>query len=243
MPAAADLKLYGAASFPEDDVSTAGGAISTTTKLEFTQFSAAAVAELVSDGADVRTVTVAGRLASGVLDTEAIVLTGAVAVAGAKTWERILKATTTSDAARTVDLRQGVAGAVRLQVLPLITKVIALFKDSTSETGVATRYEKGHFKNQHATTALTAAVVKLTADPAARCKIGVHTSKGDTVTIANRKTAPAGITFVDDNVAAAVPTNALGAGENIGVWIEQTLPGSDPATKSTFTLQLSGSSI
>lgn len=243
MPAASDLKLYGAASFPEDDVSTAGGAITTTTKLEFTQFSAAAVAELVSNGADTRTVTVVGRLASGALDTEAIVLNGATPVAGAKTWERILKVTTTSDAARTVDLRQGVSGTVRLQILPLITKVIALFKDSTSETGVATRYEKGHFKNQHATTALLAASVKLTGDPAARCKIGVATAKGDTVTVANRKTAPGGVTFVDDNVAAAVPTDQLGAGENIGVWVEQTLPASDPATKSTVTLELSGSSI
>ena len=66
---------------------------------------------------------------------------------------------------------------------------------------------------------------------------------GDTATITNRVTAPAGVTFVDDNVAQNVPTNALASAETIGVWWEENLPANDFAHRTTFTSQLSGTTI
>lgn len=237
----AELIAFLPASVPTNDTGTSGGAIDTTGRPAFTQWSANAVAAAISDGADVRNLTLTGRLITGVIDTEVLVLTGAVEVVGAKVWERLLSAVLSAgDAARTVSVRQGSGGTVRATLTPNETARRIMFYDSTSEAAEAVRHEKEHLKNTHATLALTNAEVKLTADPSARIMIGVAAAKGDSVSVANRKAVPGGITFVDDNIAAAVPSGNLGAGESIGVWIKQALPGSDPAAKTTYTLALSG---
>lgn len=242
--AAADLKFYQAANHAEDDASIQGGAIATAGKVEFTQFTANAVAEVVSDGADVRTVTVHGRLATGARDSEAIVLTGAAPVAGAKTWERILKVVmSASDGARTVSVKQGAGGAVRATIEPNVTSARAFFIDSASGAAQVIRYEKLFAKNTHGTLTLNSAAIKLTADPAARIRVGAAPSKADAATTANRISAPASVTFVNDNVSQGVPTGALAAGETIGVWSEQDLPASDAANRSSFTLEISGTTV
>lgn len=239
-----DLLFFGAANHAENDTATQGGAISTVTKVEFTQLTANAVAAVVSDGADTRTATVTGRLATGAIDTEALVLNGAVEVAGTKTWERLLKVVLSAgDASRTVTVRQGAGGATRMTLGPNFTSGRLFFYDSASGAGVLIRYEKLFAKNNHATLTLNAAALKLTADPAARIRIGGAPSKGDTATTTNRVTAPASVTFVDDNVSQSVPTGALAATETIGVWAECNLPASDPANRSTFTIELSGTSV
>lgn len=241
--AATDLILYSSANMPTNDIGTSGGAIDTASRPELTQFTANAVAAVISDGADTRTVTVTGRLASGVLDTEVLTLNGAVEVVGAKTWERIesIVASATSGT-RTITFRQGSGGTTRATISLNETTRVILFRDSTSESGIAIRYEKAFFRNAHATLTLTSATITLTADPLARIRMAVVAAKGDSTSVANRKTAPVGPTFVDDSVAQGVPTGTLAAAENIGVWVEQNLPANDPPNKSTATLQLAGSS-
>ncbi|NOT08950.1 MAG: hypothetical protein HOP28_12195 [Gemmatimonadales bacterium] len=238
---ASELVFHGTANHAEDDNATQGGAIDTAKKIEFTQLTGNAVAEVVSDGADVRTTTVYGRLATGARDNEALVNNGATPVAGAKTWERILKATLSAGSGtRTVVLKQGAGGTIRLTLLPNITEVRALFIDSASAAAQTIRYEKFFGKNTHGTLTLNSAAVKLTADPSSKIRIGCAPSKGDTATATNRLTAPASVTFVDDNVSQGVPTGALAAGETIGIWAELTLAADNAALKSTFTVELSG---
>ena len=242
--AAADLVLMSSANDPSDDTSTAGGAVSTTSRPELTQFSANAVAAVVSDGADTRTVTITGRLPTGVIDTEVLTLNNAVEVVGAKTWERVLSAVASAaSATRTVLVKQGSGGTTRATISINETTRHIMFRDSTSEAAIAIRYGKVFSENKHASLTLTSAAVKLTADPAARIRIGLAAAKGDTVTIANRKTAPAAITFSDDNVSLGVPTGTLAAGEEIGVWVEFNLPASDPPVRSSFSVETSGSSV
>lgn len=242
--AAADLIPYLSANHPDDDTSTAGGAISTLGRPVFTQLTANAVIAVVSDGADTRTVTVEGRSAAGAIVTEVITLTGATEAVGATTFERILKLTlSATDVARTVTVRQGAGGATRATIGPNEDKRLAFFKRSASESGIVIRFDKFFWKNTHATLTLNSAAGKLTADPDARIRMGLAAAKGDTATITNRKTTPAGITFVDDNVSQSVPTGILAAGETIGVWIEQNLPASDAAHRTTFTHELSGTTV
>lgn len=242
--AASDLINYLAASMPEDDVSTSGGAIATTGRPDLTQWTANAAAAVVSDGADTRTVTVTGRLASGVIDSEALVLNGASEVVGAKTWERVLKVVIgATDGSRTVTLRQGSGGATRATIGPNETTRRALFYASASEASQTIRYEKVFWRNNHGTLTLNAAKVTLTADPASRFEIGLAASKGDTGSVANRKTAPGGITFVDDGVEQSVPGGVLAASETIGVWLKQTLPADDAAQKTTVTTRLAGTTV
>jgi hypothetical protein len=236
-----DLVAYSAASVPEDDVSTSGGARSTTSRPALTQLSANAVPAAVSDGADTRTITFTGRLPSGVIDTEALVLDGANEVVGAKTFERYLKVELSgTDAARTVTVRQGAGGATIATIAPDETKRHIFFQRSVSDASPSVRYEKLFWRNQHGTLSLTNAKVTLTADPASKIEIGLAAAKDDSGSVADRLTAPGGVTFVDDGVEQDVPSGALAAGEAIGVWIEQSLGANEAPQKSSFTTRLAG---
>jgi hypothetical protein len=241
---AGDLVRYSSANEVTDDTSTVGGAIVTTSRPELTQLSANAVIAAISDGADTRTLTVAARKADGTLVTEAKALTGAVEILFNVngTVERIESAVLgATDAARTVTLRQGAGGATIGTITPNETTRHIRFRNAASAAGIQDRYEKDNVRNGNATNALLSPLVQLTADPAARIKIGVATTFSDTVTSANRKTAPAGITFVDDNISPTMPTGSIAAaGGYVGVWINQSLPANDVAQKSTYTLTVTG---
>jgi len=244
---ATDLKIWTGASMPEDDTAVSGGVIQDDAAAaggfvpEFVDISAADTVEVVSDGADTRTITIYGRLASGSIDSEALVLNGTTQVNGAKTYERILKCVLSAkDAARTVTVRKAADNVTIFTLGPNTKEGRRLLYNAASAAAQKIRYELVYFKNHHATLALQSASLKLTSDPAARIKIGVAAAKGDLGTVATRLTAPGGITFVDDNVAASVPTGTLGAGEKIGVWVQQDLPASDGPQKAAWTIELSG---
>lgn len=240
---AAELIKYASASRPEDDVSTSGGAIDADDRPVFTQMGANALIAIVSDGADTRTVTVYGRLASGVRDSEALVLNGAVEVVGAKTFERLLKVIiSATSGTRTVTVKQGSGGATLGTIPPNEIGFYALFIDSASESGATIRYEKVFWKNAHATLTLNSAKVTLTADPAAKIKIALAASKDDSGSVANRKTSP-GLSFSDDNVELTVPGGTLEATSAIGTWVEMSLAGDSPPVRSTFTTRLAGTSV
>jgi hypothetical protein len=241
---AADLVKYGSLLRPSDDTSTTGGAIDTLDRPDITQLTANAVIAVISDGADTRSVTVQGRNAAGAIISEAITLNGAVEALGSLTFERILTITlSATSATRTVLVRQGAGGATRAQIGINETTRTSLFRQSASEATIAIRYEKTFWKNNHATLTLNSAQVRLTVDPDSRIRIGLATSINDTGQIANRKTAPGGVTFVDDNVFQAVPGGVLTAGDRIGVWWEQNLPANDGAHRTSATDELSGTSV
>ena len=238
-----DLKLYQSANMPEADGATSGGAIATTGKAEIVDLSATDTVEALSDGADVRTCTVTGRLASGAIDSEALVLTGATPVNGAKSFKDILKVVMSgADGSRTVTVRKASDDVTICTLGPNITSQRRLFYDSASDSDGTVRYEKLFWKNEHGTLSLTAATLKLTADPEADYKIGGAPSVDDSATVSDRlDTAPASVTFVDDNVAQAVPGDGnLDAGEAIGIWVQQTLAASAAATDSSVTTELAG---
>lgn len=240
----AELKKYQAASMPEDDVSVSGGAISLAGHLEMTQLAANDAVGVVSDGADTRTITITGRNAAGAIVSEALVLTGAVRVAGAQVFERILKVVASAaDGARSVVVDRNTGGAVVSTLGPNITSSRVLFYESASEASPTTRYEKEFWKNENATLTLNNATLKLTADPSTKVLIGADTAKGASVSVANRKTAPPGVTFVDDNIDAVIPGGILAAAENIGIWIRLDLGASDAALKTSFTTTLAGTTV
>ncbi len=240
--ASTDLIQFASANMPANDTGTSGGAIDATRRPDLIAFTANAVGAVVSDGVDTRVVTISGRLATGVRDTEALTLNGTTEVAGAKTWAWIEKVeAASSSATRIITFRQGAAGATRATIRLNEVAALSLHIDATSESAIAVRYEKTFWRNGHATLSLLTAQVTLTADPSARARIALATAVDDTGSVANRKTLPAGLTFVDDSVAANVPGTNLAAASRIGVWHELNLPASDPATRTSITTQLSGS--
>ncbi|MGH9886144.1 MAG: hypothetical protein ACREBE_11480 [bacterium] len=239
--ATTDLVFFSVASVPVDDTSTSGGAIDTASRVALTQFGANAVLALVSDGADARNVTIIGRLASGVVDTEVVALNATTEVLSTKTWERIHSIVlASSSGTRTVTAKQGSGGSTVATIVPNETTRHIQFQRSTSEASQAKRYEAQFGKNIHGSLSLLNAQMKLTADPQSKIQIGVAAAVNGSTSVTNRKTSP-GVTLVDDNIAQNVPGTNLAAGDAIKVWIEQTLGANDAAQKSTFTLELSGS--
>lgn len=243
--ATTDLVLHASANRPTDDTTTSGGAIDALRRASFTQMGANAQIALVSDGADTRQVTLTGRNAAGAVITENVTLTNAVEVLSVNTYERLHAVDAASaDGSRTVTVKQGSGGSTLGTIPPNERGFVGTFLRSASESGAVSRYEKVFAKNRHATLTLNEAKIKLTADPSARIKIGLATAKDDSGSVANRKTAPGGgITFSDDNIDLSVPGNTLEAGSGIGVWVEQGLQASDSPFRSTYTIQIAGTSV
>lgn len=244
MPVAiADLKFYQAANMPEDDVSVVGGAINTAGEVEFTPLAANDSIEALSDNAaDTMNLTVTGRDASGAIVSETVALNGTTVVPFTTLGviERILKIVLGASAAGNVTVRRAAAGPTIKVLAPGITSTRREFYDSASDVSATTRYEKFFAKNTNGTSTLNNAAIKLTADPSAVIMIGVAPAINDVATSTNRLTAPAGVTFVDDNVSQAVPGAALAAGDAIGIWAEMALNAGAAALKSSFTTELSG---
>lgn len=241
---AADLICYNAINQPTDDTAAGGAGRDVDSRPGFTQLAANDDTEYVSTSAsDTMNSTVNGRDATGATVAETLTLTGVTIKTGTQVFERILDQRLVSDAIGTITFRRQPAGAT-IYTIPIGERgTSALFKRSASSSGIVIRYDKLFWRNNHATLTLTSAKVRLSADPDARIRVGVHTSKGDTATISNRLTAPGGITFVDDNIDQDVPGTTLEAVTDIGVWFEENLPASDPPHRTTFTTQLSGATV
>lgn len=245
---AADLESWGSVNEVVDDTTTHGGAIqddahaSGGVKIEFTDISATDDVEVLSDGSDTRTITIYGRLATGAIASEGIVLSGTTPQTSTNSYERILRAVaSTKDGSRTVTVRKAsddvTIGTIGINELEFRRR----FYDAASESGAVTRYELTYLKNAHATLTLNAAKVQLSSDPASNLEIALANAKGDVSTITNRKTTPGSIgSWTDDATDIAVPTNTLAAGERIAVWARQVLAGGAAAFKNTWQLQLSG---
>lgn len=239
-----DLLCFNAANQPTDDTSTGGGGRDTLSRPAFTQLSTTVATEYVSTSAsDTGNATANGRASTGATVGETLTLTGTTIKTGTQVFERILDVRMAANAVGTVTFRKITAGAT-IYVIPVGERgASALFKRSASAAGIVIRYDKIFWRNNHATLTLNTALIRITADPDARIRQGIHTAVNDTATIANRVTAPGGVTFVDDNIDQAVPGTNLAAVTDIGVWYEENLPALDAAHRTTFTSQLAGTTV
>jgi len=242
-----ELIRYAAASRPEDDVSVSGGARDAACTLDVTQMAANDVLRAVSDNAGDTTqiLTITGRNAAGEIVTDPIALNGITPVAGVVTFERYIKSTLSAACAGNVTLERNTGPNDDLVIIPAgMTAASSLFIGASSESTQTVRYEKEFWRNESAESlTLNAAIIQLTTDPSASVKVGMAAAKDDTVSVANRLTAPGGVTFVDDAVDINVPGNSLAVNEAIGVWLELTREAGAASIKSSYTTQLEGTSI
>ncbi len=240
---ASDLKTYQAASMPEDDVSASGGAINTLGLIEFTDLAANDTLEAASDNAtDAMNLTITGRDAGSAIANETLALNGTTVVSFTTTLKNFLKALLATAPAGTITIRRSGGGATVATISPGKTSVRRMFYDASSEAAQTVRYEKIFVKNEHAVDTLNSAATKLTADPSASIRIGAAPAKDDTASVADRKTTPTSVTFVDDGVSQGVPGGTLAASEAIGIWAEFTRGAGAVAVWDTFSVEISGSS-
>ncbi len=239
-----ELVQFLAANHPEDDTSTVGGAIDPAARPLDAELGANSNLEILSDGADTRTMTLRYRDAAGVIQSVGpTALNGTTPVSLGITAERVIEATlSASSGTRTVTLRVAGGGAVQHTFNPNETKAKRLFVKSVSSGAQKVYYEKTFWKNTDGVLSLLNAIMRLTADPTAKIKMGLAAAVDGSTTATNRLTAPGSVSFVDDNVDQNVPGTNLAAGSAIGCWWEFTLAADEPPIKNSFTSQLRGQS-
>jgi len=125
---------------------------------------------------------------------------------------------------------------------------MALFRKTASDPSVVkTYYTKCFWKNTHATQAALGMTVIQNADPLARITHLLAAAVNDTATSTNRVTAPAVADTQDpdtfDDTTKSVPGTDLAATAAIGVWFRLQLPAADPANKSTYTSEVTFTSV
>lgn len=88
-----DLVFYGSANMPDADGATTGGALNTAILINFNDITPTGTMDYVSSSASdtAAIITLSGRDATGVIQTEAKTLTGTTAVAGSQSFERLMK--------------------------------------------------------------------------------------------------------------------------------------------------------
>jgi hypothetical protein len=241
---AAELIQYLAANKPVADNTTVGGAIDATMRVQSAQFSVAAVVSIQSSGADVRTAAIIGRLATGAYTTETVTLNGTTPVLSVNTYLYLLSVILSTSNSNTVTVKQG-SGGTTIQTIPANEVGFQFqFVQSASGSGTLIRYDKSFFKNTDATITLNNATVTLTADSTSTLMIGLGAALNDSLTAANRLTAPAGVAFSGVNVALTVPSGAtIPAASAIGIWTQQTLTAGAGPYDTTYTVQLAGTTI
>lgn len=236
-----DLVLLAAANEPSDDSSTAGGAIDTARRLDFTQIAATDKIEVgsASAGDTTQTATVRGRKADGTIVSEVLTLTGVTFVATTNNYERLLKVELSATCAGIVTVRRQ-TGPSTLRTIPIGERgFMAPFRELASDpVSQKDYYVKGFWKNTNGSLALTSAVVKENADPSADISHALAASLDDSATTTNRITSP-GLTFNSSDKNVPNSQN-LSSGSAIGTWFNLTLAAGAAALKSTYTTELDG---
>lgn len=246
---ASDLVFYGSASMPEDNSTTSGGAIDTTTKIIFTDIASTDQVTAISSAAGdtTQTVTVYGRNAGGTIVSEGLSLNGTNRVTGAVAFERILKVVVNAAHTGTITVTQDNSptftsiGTLESGVLTLRR----LFYDSASDaSGGSSRdfYEKIFLKNTNSTFTLSNAQIAEQADPSGNMTFDLEDAVNDNNSVASRlNTAPTGMSSLFNGSTKTVPGGGnLITSAAIGIWVKLTLAAGTAAAKTTYTLRATG---
>jgi hypothetical protein len=244
---ASEIITYAAASMPDVDTGTNGGAIDPLRRVVFTQIAANDDVEVLSSSASdtTQTVTVTARATTGAIVTETKTLTGTTAAIFATIGvvERILKVEMSATAVGTVTLRRSVAGAT-IGAIPIGERgFMALFINAAADaSGGSSRdfYRKVFVKNTNASLSLLGAAVAQSADADARVTHALETSINGTATQTDRRTAPAGGLTFDDTSKNDVGTDLASTAAQ-GVWYKLTLPAGDSPHRATYDIAINGS--
>ncbi len=220
------MVLYGSESRPEDDISPSGGPIDVTHRPIWYELSWPSIILIVStDPADFRTVTITGRDVTGNAAVQAIPLNGIKRRVSAIEFIHVdkVEASATHPTAR-IFVVQNLGSLMLHDINPGELGGFRMFLNANaSTTDPKSRYEKLFWKNTDDSDVPTLATVELSHDAIGKISIGLDAVVDGTQSVANRFLAPAGVTFVDDDVQIPVPGGTLAAGSAIGVWIKQTL--------------------
>lgn len=242
MPASA-MVLYGSVSRPEDDVSVSGGVIDVTHRPIWYELSWPSLIQIVSTSdLDFRSVTITGRDLTGNAASEVITAQGLGTGNGTIEFIHIDKVeASATHATATIYVVQQLGALMIHDINPGELGGFRMFLNANSSTvDPKSRYEKLFWKNTDDSDVPTLATVQLSHDAIGKITIGLEAVVDGTQSVATRLLAPAGVAFVDDDVAISVPGGTLAAGSAIGVWIKQTLSANDGPYDAFLGLKFCG---
>ena len=267
--AAADIIVYGAANMPETDAATpVGGAVDRTIKIldqDMSDVGGTDTVDVVSDnvGDTTQTVTITGRDASGIIQSDVLSLNGTTPAVGTQAFERILKIIVSATYIGTITVSEN-SGTVTLVTLEgtadapggaAVLENRRPFYDVEAEASGGSPkvfYEKVFVVNTHATLALLTAAIELTFDgSASTVDFDLEGSVNDLNQVTNRLTEPAGADMLGaptwNDALKNVPGGTLGdrttsTADEIGVWMRMTLPAGEPPLNTFVTFNVTGSS-
>jgi len=149
----------------------------------------------------------------------------------------VLQVSMNADAAGIVTVRS-VDDTQVLGTIPIGERGFLCIHREASSSGGGTEvfYYKAFFKNTGAGT-LTSGQVSETNDAAGRVSFAVAGSVNDSGSVANRKTAPGGLTF--DNAVKNIPAS-LAPNDAIGVWFKYEFPAGDIEWKTSNSVKVMG---
>ncbi len=239
----AELAPYCSANMPTDDAGVSGGAIDLKHRWVFAEQVTGLVEVISASASDTQNCTVVGRLASGVVASETLALTGTDARIFVNVYERLESVKLASDAVGIVTVRLSPAGAT-FSTIPIGERgFVRLFRNAASEAAPVARFEKVFVKNLDDTLTLLTAVIIEDADPSAKVTFTLASAKDDSNQVANRRAAP-GVGIIEpdtfDGAEKAVPGTDLAALEAIGIWVRLDLEALDLPVESSYTLKISG---
>lgn len=221
---ASDIVMHAPINSPRDDVSTLGGGIDLNSRIMTDILSSREKLQASSSSSSdtARLLTIRGLSFGGLEIVEMIRLNGTVTVKGITEFRKIVEVTLDAAAVGTITIKKQSDAVTILTIAVGITKYTTLLKYVRPSEGITeTRYDKVFMKNVHATLPLVNAASILSIDGSSYLSIGLAAAVNDSVSVANRFTAPGGVTFSAKSTYVDVPGANLAAGAAIGVWIKQ----------------------
>ncbi len=204
--------------------------------------------EVISTAAEIGTLTITARQASGVIEVStglvpSTSIQNIVFPVGGDVIERVLSIQMSDDAVGVVTVRRrGDVGDIH--AIPIGERgCIRLFRGTASEAGGTVRYDKFFWRNNNITNALIGAAIDEIADASATQQFALATTFGDTETTADRKTAPTGGLTFNSNSKNVPGSGDLSVATAIGVWVQMTLAGGQAPiadADDVFTSELRG---
>ena len=237
-----NLVIYAAANMPEDDSSTAGGAINSGIRVTFADPASPATIQFISTSvSDAQNVVLTGRNAAGAVISETVALDGINPKTGVNTYERVLKCILASPAVGTITVSGTSEAAKVTDIPPLENGFRRPFYDATaSAVSTVNLYEKVFVMNNNTTSTLNSATLTEVSNGLYnKINFSLEDAKQATTSVANRTIAP-GSTGPFGEGPSGMVGNELTGRDYQGVWMKLTMAAAEPAQNSYYEVQISG---
>lgn len=242
---ATNLVFYASQNMPQDDTSPAGGAINSGVRVVFEDIPITGTITAYSNNvADSGNLTVVGRNNAGVIVSDIFGLSGTTPVSGSQVFERILSVQSSAVATGNITIEETVSNSGIGTIYANEQGFLRPFYDATAEPfGGSNKvlYEKIFLKNNNPINALlSASITEISSGVFSVVDFGLEKVQQYGEFVANRTTAPTGVTSYGDGPSGIAGTN-LDPLSYQGVWLRLTLNAGTAATNSFYQLRVQGS--